>query len=58
MMFNYKILDVIFKEFKKSCNSNLSDVLGINEKYTAGRYEIKLFLCDTYEIKSDEMTYF
>ena len=57
-MFNYEIFDVIFKKSKKSCNSNLSDLIDLNQKYKAGRYEIKSFLCSTNEIQADVMTAF
>ena len=52
-MFNYETFDEIFQQFKKTCDENLSEVIGLNQKYTAGRYETKLFLCDTYKTKAD-----
>ena len=58
MMFNYEIFDVIYKEFRKSCDANLSDVIGLGQKYVAGCYEINLVLCDKYEINADYMTDF
>ena len=55
-MFNYEIYDVIFGEFKKSCESKLSDVkISIKNIQPVRRYEIKLLLCDTHEIKSNAM---
>ena len=54
-MFDYEIFDDIYVKFKRSCKENLSDIIGLNQKYMAGRYEIKLFLDSNYEVRTDSM---
>ena len=56
MMFTYEIFDVIFKSFKEFVDGKLKNVIGISQKYMAGRYEVMLFLCSKYDIGMDAMT--
>ena len=37
------------------CEENLSDIIGLNQKYVAGRYEIQLFVDSNYEVRTDSM---
>ena len=56
MMFTDEIFDVWFKSFKESVDENLKNVIGISQKYVAGRYGVRLFLCSKYEIDADAVT--
>ena len=50
-----EFFEVVFNEFKKSCNKYLSEIIALTEKYEPGRYQINLFVSYGYWLNSDNI---